>query len=116
MRQRTHPSSPQVIAACEVIERLGGGTSADVCEALQASSKLVCNHLARAVERGMLAVNRRERPLRYSVTPGWRRHSSGIMPALEVELVAPPPKDDLPLYMTPWQQLPLTRMSARAGA
>ena len=100
----TRPSSPQVAAACEVVERLGVATSSDVCRELGSPSNIVCNHLARAVYRRMLAVDVRVSPFQYRIKPGWRALAGGEPEDLRIEYVARP-RIAPELRGTPWQGL-----------
>lgn len=109
-----------LFGALEKIEAMGGAAAArQVGDALDRSAGWVSMLLKEAREAELLTAKRKGDAMVYTLLPGWRQAISGeraTSAEMRVELVAPLPRADMPLFGTPWQQLPFARMSARAGA
>ena len=109
-----------LFGALEKIEAMGGtATARQVGDALNRSAGWVSMLAKEAREAELLTGKRKGDAMVYTLLPGWRQAISGERATaadMRVDEIAHLPRADLPLYRTPWQQLPFARMSARAGA
>lgn len=64
--------NPRVIAACEVVERMGVATSGDVSAALEIAVSTSCSVMLQAIMLGLVSANRKACPRQYRVTDEWQ--------------------------------------------